>query len=414
MIDLPRFKTVYNLSQEEAERRVKIICDIKGYVFISFCDKNGIDCEYRNNQTHLKLYCKKCKKTWYSTTYNRFLSGVNCPNCKRIKEEKALQNIKNICELSNYTFLYFCDKNGNETKWDGVVRTYLAIKCNNCGNIWKTCTYDNFIRGRKCPKCRGFFKDKKYLRTMEICDECGFDVLDFCSKGKHSSWEECDSLLLHCKECGNVFYKNLISIYNKSKCRICSNKKNGEKRTLKENECLPIIKNLCEKRNYVLLGYCDKYGNATEWYGHSTYLVLKCIDCGNVWKTCTYYNFVHHLRGCPNCKKSHLENEIKELLLSNHIKFDEQKHFEWLGNKTLDFFIPEKNIAIECQGRQHFEPVNSFGGVKEFENIIKRDEIKKDLCEKNHVNLLYYSNLGIDYPYPVIEDKNILLKKLTD
>lgn len=31
------------------------------------------------------------------------------------------------------------------------------------------------------------------------------------------------------------------------------------------------------------------------------------------------------------------------------------------------------------------------------------------LCDKNGVNLLYYSDLGIIYPYNVIEDKKILI-----
>lgn len=40
------------------------------------------------------------------------------------------------------------------------------------------------------------------------------------------------------------------------------------------------------------------------------------------------------------------------------------------------------------------------------------NERKRELCELNDVNLLYYSNLGIEYPYVVFEDKELLLKEI--
>ena len=36
------------------------------------------------------------------------------------------------------------------------------------------------------------------------------------------------------------------------------------------------------------------------------------------------------------------------------------------------------------------------------------------LCEKHGIKMIYYSNLGISYPYPVIEDTGILLKAILD
>ena len=44
-------------------------------------------------------------------------------------------------------------------------------------------------------------------------------------------------------------------------------------------------------------------------------------------------------------------------LKENNIEFETQKRFKWLGGKSLDFYLPKYNIAIECQGLQHFRPV---------------------------------------------------------
>jgi len=44
---------------------------------------------------------------------------------------------------------------------------------------------------------------------------------------------------------------------------------------------------------------------------------------------------------------------------------------------------------------------------------IKLNDIKKKkLCEENGISLLYFSNLGIEYPYKVFEDKDKLLKEI--
>ena len=123
---------------------------------------------------------------------------------------------------------------------------------------------------------------------------------------------------------------------------------------------------------------------------------------------------VHHLHGsgCPKCNESRLEREIRIMLEKNNIEYEFEcnyQRFKWLSKMSLDFYLPQYNIAIECQGIQHFK-YNSF--FDSDETVMKRDEIKRKLCEENGVKLLYFSNLGIDYPYEVFEDKNLLLEEI--
>ena len=73
------------------------------------------------------------------------------------------------------------------------------------------------------------------------------------------------------------------------------------------------------------------------------------------------------------------------------ILIERQKRFKWLGKQILDFFLPELNIAIEYQGRQHFEPVGKFGGEDEYKNNVKRDIKKYDLCKEHGIKVLYFS-----------------------
>jgi len=106
-----------------------------------------------------------------------------------------------------------------------------------------------------------------------------------------------------------------------------------------------------------------------------------------------------HSYGCPFCNESKLEKEVEMFLNKKHIIFEKQKRFNWLGRQSLDFYLPKYNIGIECQGEQHYKPVD-FGGkgikwaTEQFKYTIKKDNIKKRKCENNGVKLLYYSNFN--------------------
>ena len=89
---------------------------------------------------------------------------------------------------------------------------------------------------------------------------------------------------------------------------------------------------------------------------------------------------------------SWLEREVMIFLDDGKYQYEYQKKFpEWLGRQSLDFFLSDFNVAIECQGEQHFKPIKYFGGEKRFESTIKRDKKKRKLCERNNVKLLYYT-----------------------
>lgn len=60
----------------------------------------------------------------------------------------------------------------------------------------------------------------------------------------------------------------------------------------------------------------------------------------------------------------------------------------WLGRQRIDIFIKELNIAIEYNGKQHYEPVMYFGGKEGYLKIVQRDNIKKKKCNKNGCKLI--------------------------
>jgi hypothetical protein len=61
---------------------------------------------------------------------------------------------------------------------------------------------------------------------------------------------------------------------------------------------------------------------------------------------------------------------------------------KWLGQQSLDIYLPDKNIGIEYQGAQHSGPVSLFGGQPSYERQVERDARKRDLCNANGCQLI--------------------------
>lgn len=59
------------------------------------------------------------------------------------------------------------------------------------------------------------------------------------------------------------------------------------------------------------------------------------------------------------------------------------------GSMSYDVYICGLKTAIEYQGKQHFEPVEYFGGKDHYEKQVERDKLKQKLSEENGVKLIY-------------------------
>lgn len=152
----------------------------------------------------------------------------------------------------------------------------------------------------------------------------------------------------------------------------------------------------------------NKYDySKVKYVNYRTPVEIICPEHGYFWQT-PYHHMTDN--GCSFCKASHLELDVKKLLDDNHIEYEFQKRFDWLGAQSLDFYIPSKNIAIECQGVQHFQPADFFGGEEGLKATQERDEKKLKLCEGKGIKMLYYAY--DKYNDNIIVGEDNLLKKV--
>lgn len=135
------------------------------------------------------------------------------------------------------------------------------------------------------------------------------------------------------------------------------------------------------------------YSLFTEYTNNRTKIPVLCKKHGIFYVTPN-----NHLRGrgCPHCAQSKLEKEVFDWLTENNIDFIAQYRYDESNSKnSLDFYLIKENTAIECQGRQHFKPVDFAGrgeewAKKEFIKNIQRDIYKNQLCKGKGIRLLYY------------------------
>ena len=83
---------------------------------------------------------------------------------------------------------------------------------------------------------------------------------------------------------------------------------------------------------------------------------------------------------------------ILKIYRQNGVIYQHRPYFlrSSLGHQlSYDVYISEKKIAIEYQGKQHFEPVEYFGGHEAFERQKQRDKEKATLSKANGIKLVY-------------------------
>lgn len=213
-------------------------------------------------------------------------------------------------------------------------------------------------------------------KFIERCREIHGDKYDY-SKAVYVDYRT--PLCIICPIHGEFWQSPNKHLSKKRGCFKCATFKNSQ--ALKKP-----LEQWIEEANKVHNGKYD-YSKVEYDNAHSKICII-CPEHGEFWQKANDHLNGH---GCSLCQESRLEVETEGLLQENQINYEKQKKFDWLGKQSLDFFLPYYNVVIECQGLQHFEPIEHFGGEEEFKKVLERDKRKNKLCEEHNIKIYYYS-----------------------
>jgi len=355
--------------------------------------------KYINNKTKVCIICPIHGEFWQTPSVH-INNKSNCPKCSYKNGAKSrsttlydfIEKAKKIHgDKYDYSKVEYCN---NSTK--------ICIVCPEHGEFWQTPSHH--LRGQGCPKCfshKGYEKNTS-IKTKKLTTE------NFIEKAKKVHGDKYDyskvkyinnktKVCIVCPIHGEFYIRPDMHL-NGQGCKKCSNIRNG---LIKRKTTEQFIKEAKQIHG-------DKYDySKVKYINTNTKICIICPIHGEFWQT--PFNHLNG-NGCKKCDVSLLENDVIELLKHNEIPYIfRERKLPWLKGLELDFYLPQYNIAIECQGIQHFIDKHFFEPLKV---IQERDNRKKELCKKNGIRLLYYSNLKIEYPYFVFEDKNKLLTEI--
>ena len=271
-------------------------------------------------------------------------------------------------------------------------RTKITCCHNKCGNVWEI-SPDNFLRGKRCPKCQNesriLNRRNSLKRVEEIIRQKSGGEFEYISGYVNSK----SKVKLKHLRCGRTIAKPFSAFYDGITCScektnrdIVDFKSNGDRIQCKADFQRYIDKYVTGE--YVIIG---KYVKSTKP------ILLKHVECGNLTEI-SPHNFKNGVR-CDKCKSYKGELKIRDLLLKKGVFFEEQVRFSDCRLKkplVFDFFLPIHNILIEFDGEQHIRPIERWGGEKAFQLQRKRDEIKNNYCKNNGITLVrigYYENI---------------------
>lgn len=277
------------------------------------------------------------------------------------------------CDCGNFISVRAVDLKSGHTKSCGC---YKKEQCRNIGEKYGK------INGKELGEKYGKINGQKNLKDLTGKNFGKLTVIERdlnkdgtfwicrCSCGKTTSVASSHLLSGHTKSCGCLVKEKISFAVQAAKeantCKLVPHTKFG---------MLEVLQ-------------LDKQKSGI---GNGSYYICKC-ECGTIISIKTSSLISGHTESC-GCLKSKGEYKISQLLNKLKIKYDIQKTFPNCNSESgnllkFDFYLPDYNILIEYQGKQHYQNIEYFGGQAGFEKRKFNDNQKVEYCKNNNLKLL--------------------------
>lgn len=326
---------------------------------------------YVNSNEKVNVYCKIHDFNWWSKPSN-LLSGFGCSKCgnEKISQKNIMPKDKFLAKLNN-------QHRGNlilvseYTK----MKDRMRFKCLICGHEYEV-TGQDVLLTRDCPKCYvTSLSDKMIMPLNEYLEKLSIktnNTIELVGKQVPQGAKT----TFRCKLCGYIFERKMNRMVTHAEnCPNCD-------RVVPKNP--QAFKNKVES-----FGIAKVIGTFTKVHDK---VECECVTCGNHYMADPYRLCIGH-GCCDKCIVFLGEKRIKSILDNSLICYETQKKYFDLrgvggGKCSYDFYVPNYNLLIEFQGKQHYEPIKRFGGEEQFEIQQEHDKRKREYAKQHGIDLL--------------------------
>ena len=262
-----------------------------------------------------------------------------------------------------------CDK-GPDHEWEAEIRKRVLLN-NGCP----------FCSGKKLSVTNSFvIKYPELAKEFHPVLNKDVDINKLFENSSKKVWWKCDKGPDHEWE-----VRVSMRVQKFTRCPFCSGKDVSDTNSLEVN-APDIAKQFDIEKNFPKTPKDYATGsNKKVWW--------KCDNPGHRgWKAPIAARMRQSI-GCYICNQeekfaseSRLFDIVKEIY--PELKIERAIRPKWLDGLEIDIYVPELQLAIEYQGRQHYEPIEFFGGEKAFKNRVRLDEKKRKLLKEKNIHLL--------------------------
>jgi len=320
--------------------KIKVICRIHGPFYIS-------PIEFIRNHG-----CQKCGGN-YSMSNEEYIEALG-----------KVHGDKYDLSLVNFT---------------GTRHRVIGI-CEKHGEF--TLRADHFLSGGNCPQCARLATiEKTRSNTEEFKEKVKAVHGDKYNFDKSVYTGSQDEITVTCSKHGD--FKSIPSrLLLGNGCYSCSSETaNITKKKIKEESAETRFDSFVT-RAIKIHGNKFKY-HFKDFVDMKTKTRITCNKHGDFWQAPS-----SHIQdiGCPSCNESKGEKAVDEILGKLNLerireyKIPEVKK-QYNKEYEYDFCLPKYKVLIEFHGRQHYEPVDIFGGQDGYEILIKNDFAKETLAK---------------------------------
>lgn len=327
----------------------------------------------------------KCQEAddheWVSNVTNRN-NGDGCPYCRGLKISPSNCLATTHPELAKE---WHPTKNFPLTPFNIVYGSGKRVwwKCNIADDHEWESSVNNRTNGNKCPCCSGhkvvlsnclytthphiaiqWHKEKNHLTPFDVVSGSDKKAWWKCKISDDHEWQSTISSRVLGNGCACCYGRQAVL----SNCLITTHP--------------DIAKQWHPTKNLPLTPYDVVSGSEKRiWW--------KCDVKDHEWNC--MINSRAKGSGCPMCSKSRGEKRVQSVLDEMKINYNTQKTFDSCKYKLslhFDFYLPDFNMLIEYDGRQHFTSVKYFGGIEGLKYVQKLDKIKNKFAKNNNIRLL--------------------------